>query len=738
MLTDHHPVNHQDTERSEISEITDSVIVNAIRPKEQCAQNIISVTEDQRAQTNISISNTDVIEVEIHSEEIDAQHVVHFGDAQDRSDAGSLITQAPQSNSIHATINTLSTWISAVQPRESWYLAGWIKDSPIDFLVDPGAVVSAISLQCYEKLVDSGAIHTPLEAMQMELEAANKSDMTVHGMCSLELSIHGLVIHIDTVVVDLNCQAILGMDILGDATKLPFILDLVDGTLSGGGYETIQLHRFHAATECFAETTDPVCIPPHSEVMLWAKLKTNNGRRGPTAGVVLALQSFVQEFGILVGRSLVRADAEDWKIPILLYNSDPCTKRSADCKCNPVIIPALTRIAHVEEIQAIQNIGTRETERSAGKCALPPHLIDVLDAVSDLTSDQRARAADLLAKHIHTFPAPGTPITGRTEAVVHEIDTGSTRPIRCNPRKLSPKKIKIQQELVDKMLEEGQIEHSVSAWSAPTVLVTKKDGTTRFCVDYRRLNARTKKDAFPLPRIDDSLNSLSGQAWFATLDLASGYLQVRLSEEAKPKTAFATHSGLFQFAVMPFGLCNAPATFERLMSQVLRGPHWKRCLVYIDDILVFGNDFESALHSLELVLNRVAEYGLQLKSTKCNLFRTSVPFLGHIVGRAGLECDPNKLSAVANWIPPSTIKGVREFLGFTGYYRRFVPDYSTIAQPLVRLLGKDCKFKWTDACQDTFKALRALLIKAPVLAFPKEDLPYIVDIDAVIMALEAF
>ena len=366
--------------------------MNAIKLKEQCAQNIISVSEDQRAETNISISNTDVIEVEIHSEEIEAQHVVHFGDEQDRSDAGSLITQAPQSNSMHATINTLSTWISAVQPRESWYLAGWIKDSPIDFLVDPGAVVSAISRQCYEKLVDAGTIHTPLEAMHMELGAANKSDMTVHGMCSLELSVHGLVIHIDTVVVDLNCQVILGMDILGDATKLPFILDLVDGTLSGGGYETIQLHRFHAATECFAETTDPVCIPPHSEVMLWATLKTNNGRPGPTAGVVLALQTFVQEFGILVGRSLVRAHAEDCKIPILLYNSDPCTKRSADCKCNPVIIPARTRIAHVEEIQAIQSIGTRETERSAGECALPPHLLDVLDAASDLTSDQRARS----------------------------------------------------------------------------------------------------------------------------------------------------------------------------------------------------------------------------------------------------------------------------------------------------------------------------------------------------------
>ena len=343
------------------------MIVNTVKPKEQCAQTIISRVEDQRAQINIPESNTEVIEVEIHAERNgaqhmlhfeeaqdlsdaerndaqhmvhfeeaqdlsdaernDAQHMVHFEEVQDLSDAGSLITQAPQSNPIHATINTLSTWISAV--------------------------VSTISLQCYEKLVETDAILTPMKAMQIELEAANKSDMRVHGMCSLELSVHGLLINIDAVVVDLNCQGILGMDILGDASKLPFILDLVDGTLSGGGYETIQLHRFHAATECFAETIDPVCIPPHSEVMLWAKLKTNNGGRGPTAGVVLALQSLVQEFGLLVGRSLVRADAEDWKVPILLYNSDPCTKKSTDCTCNPVIIPGHTRIVRVEEIQAI-------------------------------------------------------------------------------------------------------------------------------------------------------------------------------------------------------------------------------------------------------------------------------------------------------------------------------------------------------------------------------------------------
>ena len=234
----------------------------------------------------------------------------------------------------------------------------------------------------------------------------------IYGMCSFELIVHGLLISMDTVVVDLNCQAILRMDILGDATKLPFILDLVEGTLPGGGYETIQLHRFHAATECFAETIDTLSIPPHSEVMLWAKLKNNNGRRGPTAGVVLALQTFVQEFGLLVGRSLVCVDVDDWKVPILLYNSDPCTREKKHCRCNSVTIPARTHIARVEEIQAIQKVSPHVTDRSEGEDALPPYLISVLDAATELTEDQRACAAALLAKHVNTFPAPGFPITG--------------------------------------------------------------------------------------------------------------------------------------------------------------------------------------------------------------------------------------------------------------------------------------------------------------------------------------
>ena len=208
---------------------------------------------------------------------------------------------------------------------------------------------------------------------------------------------------------------------------------------------------------------------------------------------------------------------------------------------------------------------------------------------------------------------------------------------------MSPQKMQKEEECVTEMLTGGQIEPSDSPWSSPVVLVTKKDGGTRFCVDCRHLNDVTVNDAYPLPRIDNTLDMLASKQWFSTLDLASGYWQVSLSQEARVKTAFATHSGLFQFRVMPFGLCNAPATFEKLMDRVLQGLRWSRCLIYLDDIISFGSDFDSALDNLTLIFERLRSYGLQFKYTKCHLFRSSVPFLGHIVGRRGLECDRQRL-----------------------------------------------------------------------------------------------
>ena len=253
---------------------------------------------------------------------------------------------------------------------------------------------------------------------------------------------------------------------------------------------------------------------------------------------------------------------------------------------------------------------------------------------------------------------------------------------------MAPAGLRKEQTCVQEMLNGGQIEPSDSPWASPVVIVTKKDGTTRFCVDYRRLNALTTKDAYPLARIDDSLRLLGNQQWFSTMDLASGYWQVAMSPEAKHKAAFVMNEGLFQFRVMPFGLFNAPATFERLMDRVLCGMRWSRCLVYLDDVISFGGTVTEALGRLEEVLCHLSNFGSQLKANKCTFMQTEVVFLGHIVGRTGLACDSAKLAAVQNWHAPDKGKGVRQFVGFVGYYHRFVKDFADLAEPLVALTRK--------------------------------------------------
>ena len=253
------------------------------------------------------------------------------------------------------------------------------------------------------------------------------------------------------------------------------------------------------------------------------------------------------------------------------------------------------------------------------------------------------------------------------------------------------------------MNEQDIIESCSSPYAAPVLLVTKKDGSIRFCVDYRKLNSQTKKDAYPLPRINTCLESLAGAKWFSTLDLASGYWQCEMDLSSKEKTCFVTHQGTYAFKVLPFGLCNSPATFERLMDIVLRGLQWEKCLCYVDDVIVFGSSFEIALENLKTVFERYRQANLKIKPSKCALFQTEVSFLGHIVNESGIKCDPTKVQKVQEWPVPSNVTELKQILGLVGYYRRFIPECSTITAPLTRLLKKNTKFVWDSNCQNAFK-----------------------------------
>jgi len=275
-----------------------------------------------------------------------------------------------------------------------------------------------------------------------------------------------------------------------------------------------------------------------------------------------------------------------------------------------------------------------------------------------------------------------------------------------------------EDEIPDDMLETGVIEPSNSNWASPVFLVKKKDGMFRFCIDYRRVNAISKKDAYPIPDIQDALDNLWGAQYSATFDLLSRHWQLGMTERAKETSVFCTRCGLFQFTRMPVGLSGAPGSFCRLMSIALRDLLWEICLCYLDDIIIFGQTPEEFLDWMRTILDRLRQVGLKVKPSKCVLFKTEIEYLGHLVSATSVHSMPEKVEALQDFPVLQCVKDVRTFVGLTSYYRKFVKGFSVIAEPLTRLTSKQMHFEWTPDAQVAFEALKEALMEATSLAFP--------------------
>ena len=362
--------------------------------------------------------------------------------------------------------------------------------------------------------------------------------------------------------------------------------------------------------------------------------------------------------------------------------------------------------------------------------AIPSHLAELYQTCTrDCTSEERRAIGHLLIEFEKVFSKHDNDL-GQTNLLEHVIDTGDAAPVKLPPRRVPLAFAGKDKAALEILQEQGTIRPSCYPWAVPLVLVRKKCGSVRPCVDYRRINLLTRKDAWPIPRTQDCLDALEGSILFSTLDITSAYNQIPVREEDIPKTAFVTRYGLYEFTTMPFSLTGAPKTFQRLMEIALSGLQWSACLIYLDDVIIFSRTFDEHLERVRLVLDRIAAAGLKLKPRKCHLFAKEVTFLGHVLSSQGVLPNPDNIIKLLDWPGPRTVTEVRGFLGLGNYYRRFVRNFSQIAQPMTDLTKKGNSFWWSPACQKAFEDLKRILCSAEVMAYPASEGLFILDTDA--------
>ena len=422
--------------------------------------------------------------------------------------------------------------------------------------------------------------------------------------------------------------------------------------------------------------------------------------------------------------------------------------RVANMTAEDKLLPPRTPVAWLHTVGCVENDETVEVAVSINEITISPKSDPISPSPPPLkipspdfngTRAEQQQLQELLRQYAHVFAQDDQDL-GYTDAVQHQIPTKDDVPVAQPYRSIPPNQLQEVKDHIRGLLRSGVITESHSPYAAPVVLVRKRDGSLRLCVDYRRLNMKTIGDAYPLPRIQETFDSLVGAQYFTTLDLASGYHQIAMDPRDQAKTAFTTPFGLYEYTRMPFGLCSAPATFQRLMQATMSEFLFEFLLVYLDDLLVYSKTFSEHLVHLEKLLQRVSDTGLKLKGEKCQFLRKEVNYLGHTISADGISCEDSKIRQVKEWPAPTNVRELRSFLGFASYYRRFISGFSRIAGPLHDLVNEGTKASkkktasitdlWGPRHQSAFDALKSALTTAPVLTYADFNQPFVLETDA--------
>ena len=541
------------------------------------------------------------------------------------------------------------------------------------------------------------------------LYAANKTKIAVLGEINTTIKFDGEEFRLNAAVSSEISEPLIGIDWLS-ANKVNWETGSGKIYIKGKEFRLSERNNLGQCKRLIA--TENLSIPPRCQTHVMADIADKEVQPHNEPPKEWISESGTNQNGLWIAGAVL--PPRNYQIPLRVMNTSE----------NFLYIRKGATITGASEVEICQS----ETYKSG-----PPnyeHVDGLLDGVYEgILPEDKEKLKRLLHQYSTVFSDSEYDL-GKTGIAQHSIDTGENRPIKQALRRSPFSQLQLIDDQVQDMLKHNIIEPSLSPWASNVVIVKKKDGSSRFCVDYRKLNDLTRKDAYPLPRIETCLDALGGAKYFSTFDLRSGYHHVEMAPEDADKTSFVTRQGTYRFTVLPFGLCNAGSTFQRVMDVALSGLNMSILLVYLDDIIVFSENVSDHLTRLQQLFDRLHDANLRLKPSKCCLLRTKVSFLGHIVSDMGIATDPEKIEMVKDWPAPKNLTELRSFVELCSYYRKFVEGFASIARPLHELTGKDKKFVWSKECQTAFEHLKEKLCTSPILAMPLNEGKYIVDCDA--------
>ena len=596
-----------------------------------------------------------------------------------------------------------------VEAHRATYVKGTVNFKLVDLLVDSGA---AVSLLCYEFWLNCKINSDEICPCNIKLTNASGQTIPTLGLVSCKVNIGGVNTCHDFILAKSLAQpVILGTDFLKiNKWDLQFSCGhLKNGRVRVPLLPSSVVNKKIPHESCPLSVIVNTVVPENSEKIIFCKLRDDHFESG-CIGMIEA--SVNNKHELLIGKVVTRVN--NGVVPVRVMNL---------CSV-PVTLYKGTRIANFEPHCEVLEIDAEQQQHNSSGS-------DLFDlSQCKLSDSDKVRLSKLLDEFSDIISKDSNDL-GSTDLVYHKINTGDAVPIKQAPRRVPIHLRETVNKEISKMEKQGIIKHSISPWASPIVLVKKPDGSIRFCVDYRKLNDVTKKDAYPLPKIDDILDSFNGAEYYSTLDMTSGYWQVQVDPSDREKTAFCTGQSFFEFQVMPFGLCNAPSTYQRLMDRILSGLQWETCMVYLDDVVIYSKTVEEHFSRLREIFNRFRNAKLKLKPGKCHLFQKKVKFLGFELSKDGVSAQSSKSEAILNWPTPTNVEQLRAFIGTASYYRRFIKNFAEIASPLHKLTSVNVKeFRFTQECQKSFETLKKKLTTTPILSYPRLGSEFILDTDA--------